>query len=145
MLYVFVPEGAHGEQARNNAPSFDYSLDSALTLARSRWPDFTAHYIKTPRNPRDSLLSVWGDLPGGFHLGSFATSLDVNVYTGEIRYTRESDLDPVTQTLLTLNTMHGGQFAGIAGRVVYLFLALTTAALSISGYVLWWKRMRRGR
>jgi len=38
--------------------------------------------------------------------------------------------------------IHGGQWAGMAGEIVYFLAALIGGFLPISGYYLWWKRRK---
>ena len=40
-------------------------------------------------------------------------------------------------------TLHTGTFAGTLGRWIWLFAALVGASLPLTGYYLWWKRVRR--
>jgi uncharacterized iron-regulated membrane protein len=40
-------------------------------------------------------------------------------------------------------TIHGGQWAGVAGEIIYFFAALIGGFLPISGYYMWWKRRRQ--
>ena len=36
--------------------------------------------------------------------------------------------------------IHGGQWAGVAGEIIYFFAAMIGGFLPISGYYMWWKR-----
>jgi uncharacterized iron-regulated membrane protein len=44
---------------------------------------------------------------------------------------------------MILKQLHFGQFGGIWIKIIYALGGFTPAILSITGFVLWWKRRRR--
>lgn len=142
MLYLFSPEDENVAKQQDN-PKYTFSVDSAIAFAHDTLPDFTINYVKTPRGETDSTLSVWGNLAGAWYLGNYATNVDFNVFTKKITdITKEKQLDGLTKTQLTLSTLHFGHYAGLVGEIIYLFMALFTSTISITGFLLWWKRSR---
>jgi uncharacterized iron-regulated membrane protein len=140
MLYLFFPEEEKLAKQRDNL-NYTISIDSAIAFAHDTIPNFTVNYIKTPRGEKDSTLSLWGNLDGAWHLGDFATNIDFNVFTKKVtNITKEKQLDGLTQTQLTLSTLHFGHYAGLIGEIIYLIMALFTSIISITGFLLWWRR-----
>jgi uncharacterized iron-regulated membrane protein len=141
MLYLFVPEDDTAALPPDtNAPFYVCSIDECLRIARDSLPNLVVNYIKTPRSETDSVLSFWGDAAGSWHLGEFATACDINVHTMKVKIVHEADLDALTQTQLTLSTLHFGHYGGRVTEVLYLLFALCTSVLSITGFLLWWRR-----
>jgi uncharacterized iron-regulated membrane protein len=143
MLYLFVPEDDGVKTQQKNNLTYTFSIDNAVNIAHDTIQNYTINYIKTPRGDRDSTLSLWGNLDGAWHLGDYATNVDFNVFTSEItNITKEKQLDPLTQTQLTLSTLHFGHYGGLIGEIIYLIMALFTSTISITGFLLWWRRKR---
>ncbi|MBZ5858734.1 PepSY domain-containing protein [Flavihumibacter profundi] len=42
-------------------------------------------------------------------------------------------------------SFHVGSFAGSYSKVLYLFVGLSPAILSITGFMLWWRRKNYGQ
>ena len=47
--------------------------------------------------------------------------------------------------LLVFIDLHFGRFGGLTIRILWVILGLLPAALFLTGFVVWWKRMRRKR
>ena len=142
MLYLFVPSDEPMKKLPQNAlVPIGISLDSCVKIAKTTFPDLQIHYIKTPRWEKDSTVSIWGNMPYSWQTGEYATAVDFNSLTGKLlQATHEKDLDVLTKTSLTLTTLHYGHYLGFFGELLYVILSIFTAVISITGFLLWWRR-----
>ena len=47
--------------------------------------------------------------------------------------------------LLVFIDLHFGRFGGLSIRILWVILGLLPAALFLTGFIVWWKRMRQKR
>lgn len=129
-----------------------YPIDSLQLKVQKKYPGFVTHYLYVPFVKRrfgkevDEVISFQGYIPGTPSVvPESASKIDFDPYTGEMIKAMN-----INEKLATLNywdqfneivySFHVGSFAGSFSRVLYIFVGLTPAILSITGFMLWWRR-----
>lgn len=62
-----------------------------------------------------------------------------------VRLERHSDRAAGVRLLRWLPPLHAGRFAGLSSRIVWFAAGLLMATLAVTGLLLWWNRIMRGR
>ena len=142
---VFSPSGWGFPAIRPPLGPPRASVERMYRQTLARWPGFVPTYVYVPFEEGDSVI-VSGDVPGTPLLimrGASRMAFDPHTGFG-VAY------DINAQTLLTrlsasTYSFHVGSFAGRWSRAAYVFIGLLPGALSITGFLLWWRRTRRSR
>lgn len=118
------------------------SIDTACIYTLKKIPDLTIHYISLPRSKGDNLI-IYGDIPGRKIYGKYNNFIEVDPNTGKVlKVSTEDQIGSSEKVDNTLYTLHFGQYGGLTLKIIYAFFSVTTAVISISGYLLWWKRKK---
>jgi hypothetical protein len=129
-----------------------YPIDSLQLKVQQKYPGFVTHYLYVPFVKRrygkegDDVISFQGYIPGTpSFVPESASNINFDPYTGEMIKAIN-----INEKLATLNyweqfneivySFHVGSFAGNVSRVLYVFIGLAPAILSITGFMLWWRR-----
>jgi uncharacterized iron-regulated membrane protein len=151
MLYAFDPaflsaeQEALDDQASARRPEVTLSHDAMLATVRKALAGFEPAGLSMPQAPGDPVLA-YGRVAGSNPIwGPYSSSVELHAVTGKVLRTKDirkaSLLDRYETVLYQL---HFGQYGGEAVRALYVVLGLMPGALAVSGFVLWWKRRRRG-
>ncbi|HEX8327188.1 MAG TPA: PepSY-associated TM helix domain-containing protein [Hymenobacter sp.] len=145
LLYLLEP--ASWQQAPPTAPPAPVatSLDAVVREAQRRLPGARLTYLNFPRAAGATTGQLYLDLPGRWWLGEWATTVTFDARTGQITETQlEADLPLSTQVSSTLGVLHFGQYGGLLLKLLYCFCGLLTSTISLTGFLLWWRRKRPG-
>jgi uncharacterized iron-regulated membrane protein len=119
-------------------------LDGCLDASRGGIAGFVPRSIDLPRKP-GAPVRVHGRAPGNPLLARW-NSVDVDAETCQVvSVARAEDLDAGRQFDRMAGSLHFGNFGGLPVKVLYAVLGLTPGILSVTGFVLWWRRRRRPR
>jgi uncharacterized iron-regulated membrane protein len=127
-----VPQSRPEDLARPNdlAP-----LDRALALAQAR---FAGAALRDVRFSASTIrVNFHAPLQGPRAVHQLTVDLTA------MQVTKALPAQDNTALWMKLLPIHTGEFAGMAGRILFLLAALMLAALAISGPVLWWQRRPR--
>jgi uncharacterized iron-regulated membrane protein len=58
------------------------------------------------------------------------------------KLTRQQDLKPLEKLGLALRTLHFGQYGGLGIKMLYSLLALSSAVITIKGFILWFQCLK---
>jgi uncharacterized iron-regulated membrane protein len=127
------------------------NLDKILHAVQEIYPGFEPTFMHIPFTKRDDEkqeehIAVYGNIPGTPRIISEGSSNVIfNTNTGEVISKRN-----INEAIKTMNiwqkfdavaySFHVGSFAGSYSKVFYLFVGLSPAILSITGFMLWWRR-----
>jgi uncharacterized iron-regulated membrane protein len=120
------------------------SLEEMVLQVQKKIPGFKTHYFYIPFEEGEK-ISAMGEVP---HtptvISRSASHITFNPFSGEV----EEIYDINNQTLQTkiaasTYSFHVGSFAGDVSKVLYIFVGLTPGLLSITGFLLWWRRNRK--
>jgi uncharacterized iron-regulated membrane protein len=145
LLYTFDLKTHLGSNPEPVAPppAFPLDLDQAIRTALGQIPDMQLTLIDFPSGEGQPLV-VRGDTPGNWLLGDFNNSVGFDYRSGrQLTVSREEDMSGKEQLEYALYTLHFGQYGGMGIKLLYSFFALCSAVISITGFVLWWRKKRR--
>ncbi|GAB2952389.1 PepSY-associated TM helix domain-containing protein [Hymenobacter coalescens] len=137
-----------GEPKAKVLPEVVANLDALIAEAARQEPGLQLTRVNFPRKP-DAPITVLGRAPGSNWLwGSTASKFEFANAPGPPQLKkafREQDLGPAERFDFALRTLHYGQYGGLAVKLLYSLLALSSAVLTVTGYLLWWRRQRPTR
>ncbi|MEM6644658.1 MAG: PepSY-associated TM helix domain-containing protein [Bacteroidota bacterium] len=134
------------EKPLTEAEDLAFAVDYGRVVQTSAllFPEFVPHFIQSSRDGSRT-LRIMGDVPGAaYERHTFSLTLDKHDLSELHRYDiREA---PVGEKLFYLQeSMHFGDFGGIALKLLYSFFGITSGFLSLSGFVVYLKRTERKR
>lgn len=144
-------ERAFGEGERRERPPATataelpaaFPVDAAITKTTATLPGFAPQIVQFP-NPGDTVLTLRGNFPNSLRiLGQYNVEAKVDVRTAAIIGSfnaRDADLEYKAEHIF--EELHFGRYGGWLSQGVYIFLALATAVVTVTGLVLWW--LKRG-
>ncbi len=142
-------ERAIGEGERRERPqtaktqSTLFAVDAAVSKTKAAFADFKPQIIQFP-NPGDTVLAIRGNFPNSIRLlGKYNVEANVDVRTGQIVSSfdaRDAGLEYKAEHIF--EELHFGRYGGWASQLLYIFLALATAVVTVTGLALWW--LKRG-
>ena len=133
------------EGVQTEITTISTSINQIIEKHREQFQTIPLTYITIPSSAKDSTITVSGDEQGRWWLGG-AFEATYSSHTGnlnEVFY--EAEVTSVADNMeYALNTLHFGQYGGIVIKLLMCFFGIATAAISITGFMLWWRR-NRGR
>ena len=144
---VFLPDTYVVEKKmipRNLA--FSVSLDSLRVASRQLLPGFRVRGIHLPKKAEDK-ITFYGQVDGQNPLFSeYSNSIAFDPLSGKASSVVAVSNQSITdQWDAMAYLLHAGKFGGLVVKALYSLLGLTPAALSITGFLLWWRRKRKSR
>lgn len=151
MLYAFTPAYLSGEEDRlaeaRPKARLELPADLFVEKARAALPGLAVAGMSLPHHEGDTVY-VYGNLPGtpfwfGGNSGGRST-VELDAKTAAVLSAVDINrADAVTRYEAVLYELHFGQFGGWPVKTLYAIGGLTPGLLSVTGFVLWWKRRRR--
>ncbi|MDO1447016.1 PepSY-associated TM helix domain-containing protein [Rhodocytophaga aerolata] len=144
MMWYALDPGYHTQTAKTTQiqppPAIHANIDSLMKQTQQLIPGVQLTYVDFPRNSGDS-ITIHGHLPGGWLLGKMTSYAKFDPHTGQVGSVfKETELSIGEKIEYALYTLHYGQYGGKAIKVVYAFFGLAGALLTITGFLLWWRR-----
>ena len=119
------------------------SADKMLHQAVSLMPDLVPTYVYLPTQP-ERKFEVRGYEKGQLQLWGAGNSVKINQQTGEVvQVTRLADRPLGERIEGAFHPLHVGNFGGFAVKILYVIVGLTPGLLSITGFLLWLRRVRK--
>lgn len=116
-----------------------FPIENALANAAKALPDFQPLLIDFPE-PGDTTLVIRGNCPTSIRLlGQYNVATTVDAHTGQYISgfdARDADLEYVAEHIF--EELHFGRYGGWVSQVIYIFFALSTAVVTVTGLVLWY-------
>ncbi|CCH51243.1 PepSY-associated TM helix domain protein [Fibrisoma limi BUZ 3] len=99
--------------------------------------------VSFPRQ-KDGIIQVYATSPSQSWLyGDYSSYAEFDQQTGAVKTVfRESDLSKLERFEYALYTLHFGQYGGLPIKILYAFLSLSGAVLTVTGFLLWFRRIR---
>ncbi len=144
MIYAFDLKTQFGSNASTSIttpPTVLQNLNSLIQKNEVLLQDGHFHYHDFPRNEGEP-ITVYTN--GGFWLwGDFHNKVEFDNETGAVqRSFRQSQMRAKEKMEYALYTLHYGQYGGKGIKLVYSFFCLGGSLLSITGFLLWYRRKR---
>lgn len=143
-LFAFEAETWHKETVPTPANTLPKaSFDQLYAAARQQMPDLVPSYVYLPTQP-ERKFSVRGTLQGQNPLFAGGNLVAFDAQTGA--FLRKSTFDDFSfweKIDAFAFPLHVGNFGGIAVKILYVIVGLTPGLLSVTGFMLWWRRNRK--
>ncbi|UHG94318.1 PepSY-associated TM helix domain-containing protein [Spirosoma oryzicola] len=119
------------------------SADALLQKARQLMPDLKPSYVYLPTQP-ERKFRVNGPLEGQWALWGTGNLVSLDQQTGKLIQLRRLAALPIGDRLeATFFPLHVGNYGGLPVKVLYALIGLTPGLLAITGFLLWWRRVRK--
>ena len=125
------------------SPSLSFKFDSAYTKVKKQYTDFTAYVIYFAQSNKGK-TAVYGSRSSNAYIHSkkFADAIFLDS-AGSIAKTRfVNEISDNDRYDITNSQLHMGRFGGMGIKIIYFFFGLSGALLSITGFLLWWRRRK---
>jgi uncharacterized iron-regulated membrane protein len=126
------------------SPVFSFKYDSAFAQVKKTYPDFTAAVIYFAQS-NSGKTAVYGSRASNAYIHSrkFADVIMLDS-AGGIAKTRMINENSADDKYDIINSqLHMGNFGGIGIKIIYFVFGLSGGLLSITGFLLWWRRRKR--
>ncbi len=123
------------------SPPLSFKFDSAYAEIKKQYPDFTAAVIYFAQS-NSGKTAVYGSRASNAYIHSkkFADTIMLDS-AGGIAKTRMINENSADDKYDIINSqLHMGKFGGVGIKIIYSVFGLTGALLSITGFLLWWRR-----
>jgi uncharacterized iron-regulated membrane protein len=142
--YVFKKEFYQSNDWVNTitpSPSLFFNFDSAYNNLQKLHPNFTGHVIYFAQSKKSKTAVYGSNSTNAFiHSKKFADVIFLDS-TGNISKTRFiNEIDPADRYDIINSQLHMGKYGGMAIKIIYSLFGLSSALLSITGFLLWVKR-----
>lgn len=118
------------------------TLDHAVSIAKSQFPESELKWIETPKNPTGSYrinLRQAGEPSPRFP----KTNVWIDQYNGTILSVRDVKYDSAGDTFLRwLHPLHSGEAFGLTGRIIVCISGFVPLVLYITGFMRWQHKQR---
>ncbi|QDH81340.1 PepSY domain-containing protein [Echinicola soli] len=119
------------------------ALDTIIAEMFNRHPDACYFYIRFPRKP-DSHLSINATM--GYHGYGNYIRYQINPYSGQVIEEHRFENLSTGEKVAELNyPIHVGSILGIPGKVLAFLVSLVAASFPVTGFLIWWGRVRKKR
>ena len=119
------------------------SPDRMYRQALLTMPELEPTYVYLPTQP-ERKFEVRGYEKGQWKLWGSGNSVRVNQQTGEIiQVIRIVDKPFWERVEATFFPLHVGNYGGIIVKILYVIIGLTPGLLSVTGFLLWWRRVKK--
>ena len=125
------------------SPPLSFRFDSAYSAIKKQYPDFTAAVIYFAQS-NSGKTAVYGSRASNAYIHSkkFADAIMLDS-AGGIAKTRLINENSAYDKYDIINSqLHMGKYGGWGIKIIYFIFGLTGALLSITGFLLWWRRRR---
>lgn len=125
------------------SPPLSFNFDSAYTAIKKQYPGFSAAVIYFAQS-NSGKTAVYGSRASNAYIHSkkFADAIMLDS-TGGIATTRfVNEISADDRYDIINSQLHMGKYGGWGIKIIYFVFGLTGGLLSITGFLLWWKRRR---
>ncbi len=144
--YVFKKEfynSANYTRVLKTSPALPFNFDSAYASIQMQYPDFTGSVIYFAQGNKGKTALYGSRTANSFiHSKKFADVIFLDS-AGSISKTRFINEISADDRYDIINSqLHMGRFGGVGIKIIYFVFGLTSALLSITGFLLWWRRRK---
>lgn len=114
--------------------------DRLLAKAQEQLPQLTVMGIRVPQKAGDPVRYL-GHTGGGALLGEYSSSVNFDAATGAVQKTVDIRNAAFSQRFdAAIAPLHFGNYGGIPVKIIYCLFALAPGLLSVSGFLIWYRR-----
>jgi len=133
------------EKPQTALPAVSANLDLLIQEAVRQVPGLRLTRVNFPRKP-DAPVSILGTSPADSWLwGGSVNKVEFANAAGAAqlrKLTRQQDLKPLEKLDMALRTLHFGQYGSLGTKILYSLLALSSAVITITGFIIWFRRSK---
>jgi uncharacterized iron-regulated membrane protein len=120
-----------------------FSIDSALNLVAMSTVGFVPAYLNIPAG--DSVYEFFGSAKGQWVVhANYSSSVLVDSRTGKVGSSQLiSEASLADKLDAAAGPLHFGWYGGFTIKLLYSLLGLSAPLLSITGFLLWWRKKRK--
>lgn len=127
-----------------SSPPVEASVDEIFAEANRHESGLTPTYIRMPVDKDGSVIVYGKTRDDGTLLYEFGNYLLFDRETGDLQdVVYQSDQGAFTQLMNYVYPLHFGDWGGIFIKLLYCFAGLSPSILSITGFMIWWRRSRQ--
>jgi uncharacterized iron-regulated membrane protein len=136
------PEGLKSIPSSNVAP---ITLEHAVAVAESIFPDAQVRFVKTPDGP-EGFYAIQMRQPGEASLFFTTTTVWVEQFSGEVLAVRDPNTFTAGETFLNLMwPLHNGEALGLPGRILVCMAGFVPLVLYVTGLIRWLQKRKAAR
>ena len=119
------------------------SLDGLMESAKGHMPDLMVEKVYLPTQEHKD-FKISGRIEGQSAIFGLPNSVSMDPNSGQMTHLKRLDTMGFWDQLeATVFSLHVGDFGGVTVKILYVILGLLPGLLSITGALLWWRRVRR--
>lgn len=119
------------------------SIDEMLVTARKSMPDLIIQNVYLPTQPEKD-FRISGPVKHQLALFYKGNTVSVDPSTGVIKSVERLSTRSLWEKIeATFFALHVGSFGGMAIKILYVIVGLSPGLLSITGALLWWRKVKR--
>lgn len=122
------------------------SIEESLNQIKEAYPDFTPTYIRLPKQEK-GVITINGIFKNDpFYYSQYYNKFQVDYKMGDIiSVTKVADAHLITRLDSMISPLHFGQYGGFLVKLLYCFIGLSGPFLSVTGFVIWYKKKSKSR
>jgi len=123
------------------SPPLSFKFDSAYAVIKRQYPDFTAAVIYFAQS-NSGKTAVYGSRASNAYIHSkkFADVIMLDSAGGIAKTRFINEISADDRYDIINSQLHMGKYGGWGIKIIYFVFGLTGALLSITGFLLWWRR-----
>ncbi len=128
------------------SPPLLFKFDSAYAGIKKQYPDFTAHVVYFAQSAKGK-TAVYGSRSSNAYVHSkkFADVILLDSAGGIAKTRFINEIDAADKFDIINAQLHVGKFGGAGMKIIYFVFGLSGALLSITGFLIWWRRKNAGK
>jgi uncharacterized iron-regulated membrane protein len=126
------------------SPSLFYSLDSSMKKAKEKFPEFTGYVVYFAQNKKGKTAIYGSQNSNSFiHSKKYADVVFLDS-TGQVAGTAfVNEISSSARYDIINSQIHYGKYGSWPVKIIYCLFGLTGGLLSITGFLLWYRRKGR--
>ncbi|MCR8666166.1 PepSY domain-containing protein [Aestuariibaculum sp. M13] len=117
------------------------SVEQSLKNINKEYPDFTPTYIRIPKKSSEAITVNGVFKSDPFYYSQYFNKFLLDYKTGEvIKVSKVSEAGIITRLDSMISPLHFGQYGGFFIKLLYCFIGISGPFLSVSGFVIWYKK-----
>ncbi len=126
------------------SPNLSFNFDSAYNSLQKKYPDFTGYVIYFAQSTKGKTAIYGSNKTNGYiHSKKFADVIALDS-SGAIAQTRFiNEISAADRYDIINSQLHMAKYGGTGIKIIYGLFGLSSAMLSITGFILWLKRRRK--
>jgi uncharacterized iron-regulated membrane protein len=143
LLISFDNISHHGQTKSGSISPMRISLDSALNIVHSRYPEFRPTYIRFPKESSKPLIINGKVEQASFYWTQYYNEIAVDLHNGYIyplKLTSQGSFK--TKVASVVGVIHLVEFDSFFVKMLFCLVGLSAPLLTITGFIIWRNKKR---